>query len=287
MGVVVKTREFADGFAGLVESYDQSLLAVESHGRGRPMLFLHGWTMTKAFWQKQAAGLADRFQVVTMDLRAHGDSGKSLNGHTLPAYARDVAAVVQALELKNFLLAGWSLAGPLVLEYYKQFQGDGVAALALVEMTPAPMSPGDWNHHRLKGYNFQSMHEVFLYMEADRMGYASNFINTMFKSGRTSSREHAWMLNEDLKTPTPQAVAIYSDYLARDYTGVLPEVKAPALVLNGESEFLCFGEKQGAWVAGQMPDAKLVMFGESGHMPFWEEPEKFNAELAGLFDRAS
>ena len=65
----------------LVNSSDGGLIYVEIRGTGRPVLLVHGWTMSSAFWVRQKEGLAGDFKVVTMDLRAHGNSSKSLQGH--------------------------------------------------------------------------------------------------------------------------------------------------------------------------------------------------------------
>ena len=56
---------------GWVRTTDNVRLWVEVRGTGRPVILVHGWTMSSLFWRRQAA-LADRFQVVTVDLRGHG-----------------------------------------------------------------------------------------------------------------------------------------------------------------------------------------------------------------------
>lgn len=124
--------------AGLVTALDGCRIYVETVGSGTPILLVHGWTMSGVFWRHQMAGLRDRFQVVTMDLRAHGNSSKTMEGHTIEGYATDVRAVITALNLERVVLAGWSLAGPVVLAYWRKFGGDRLSAMVLVEMTPFP-----------------------------------------------------------------------------------------------------------------------------------------------------
>jgi non-heme chloroperoxidase len=58
-------------------------------------------------------------------------------------------------------------------------------------------------------------------------------------------------------------------------------VTVPALLLYGERSRLFHGDL-GEWLQGQIPDSKLVTFGQSGHCPFWEEPDKFNREVANF-----
>jgi pimeloyl-ACP methyl ester carboxylesterase len=55
----------------------------------------------------------------------------------------------------------------------------------------------------------------------------------------------------------------------------------PALVLSGRHSRI-FPWQSSAYLAERRPDARLVMFEESGHCPFYEEPEKFNAAVAAF-----
>ena len=266
----------------LVEASDGGLIYVEVRGTGRPVLLVHGWTMSSAFWVRQKEGLACEFKVVTMDLRAHGNSSKTLQGHTMPRYAGDVRSVIDYLNLKGVVLVGWSLGGPVVLEYWKTYGADRVSALALVEMTPCPMSAQGWNTHTLKGHNFDALNEALISLQEDRRAYGTRFVDMMFKNGEASREERAWMVKEHLKTPTPAAIAAYSDYVMRDYTGVLGTITVPVLIVMGDSEHMAFGPRTGQYLADAIPKSRLAVFENSGHLPFYEEAESFNEALADL-----
>src|SRR5690606_33422382 len=98
-----------------LQSFDGAELAVHRFGAGRPVLLLHGlFSSAEMNWVRfgHAAALAAAgFEAIMPDLRAHGQSGKP---HDSAAYlqgvlARDVRAVVEALALNDFDLAGFSL----------------------------------------------------------------------------------------------------------------------------------------------------------------------------------
>jgi len=271
---------------GWVVSHNGARIYVETAGNGSPnlppILLVHGWTMSGRFWRHQMGGLSDRFRVVTMDLRGHGNSSKILEGHTMAAYSMDVQAVITALNLKKVVLAGWSLGGPVVLEYWRRFGEERLSALALVEMTPFPFSPEKWNTHALNGYKVDGMNASFLALRAERDAFGERFINSMFKKGTAPAEEMAWMLPEYLKTPTSVAMAAYSDYVMGDYTGVLKRVSVPSRAIYGDSKYLCFGPETGRYVADRIPHCRLEILNRSGHMPFYEQPEEFNGILADL-----
>ena len=264
---------------GWVRTTDNTRLWVEVRGTGRPVLLVHGWTMSSLFWRRQAA-LAERFQAVTLDLGGHGRSENPLRGHTIPRYATDVREVITGLGLKSIMLMGWSLGGSVVLDYWRQYGADRVAALGLVETGPAPTSSAPWNTHKCRGNNLAAMREDLQTMGADRKGFADRFVNAMFLSGVAPEHALKWMQAEQLKTPANTAAAIYEDYIPRDYTSVLPTITCPALVVYGRSLHMCFGPSTGRYVAGSIPDSRFEILDKSGHLPFYEQPEAFNEIVA-------
>ena len=264
---------------GILETHDGAHLYIEKAGAGHAILLVHGWTMSGRFWSRQIEPLARQFNVVTVDLRGHGNSSKVLHGHTLVQYAQDLRVVVDSLRLQDVTLVGWSLAGPVLLEYWHRYGGEGVSALCLVEMTPFPFAPEKWNTHRLANYHFKGMNETVRNLQTDRIAFGRQFIDSMFLSGKAPEKEMQWMLPEHLATPTPIAMAIYSDYLMRDYSQSLHRISVPVLVVNGNSTHICFGPDAGRHVADALPNGRLEIFNGSGHMPFYEEPERFNAVL--------
>jgi len=235
--------------------------------------------MSGRFWVRQIEPLARQFKVVTVDLRGHGHSSKVLHGHTLVQYAQDLRLVADALHLQPVTLVGWSMAGPVLLEYWSRYGVEGVEALCLVEMTPFPFAPGKWNTHRLANYQLRGMNETVRNLEADRVAFGRQFIDNMFLNGQATEKDMQWMLPEHLSTPTPIAAAIYSDYLMRDYSSSLRGLTVPVLVANGHSPYICFGTDTGRYVAERVSKGRLEIFSKSGHMPFYEEPERFNAVL--------
>lgn len=272
---------------GVVEATDGALIYYRMTGSGPPILFVHGWMMSGRFWKRQVEGLSDDFTVVTMDLRAHGNSSKVLHGHTIPRYARDVRAVIESLRLEEVTLVGWSLGGPVVLDYWSRFGADRLRALALVDTTPFPFSSGEWNAHRLKGHNYDQMNAAIVGLIGDEETFARRFIDNMFKSGKAPAEDVGWMLAESLKTPAVAAAAIYSDFVMRDYTTVLGTITVPTVVFAGDSNIFERGIEQGRWVADQIPGATFVASRGGGHLLFYEEPERFNTALANSLLRST
>jgi haloacetate dehalogenase len=96
-----------EGFASLSVVRDGVPLHVRRGGQGAPLLLLHGHPQSQAMWHRVAPRLAQRFEVVLMDLRGYGDSGRPAAGDRSTAYskremARDALAVMQQLGHERF-----------------------------------------------------------------------------------------------------------------------------------------------------------------------------------------
>jgi pimeloyl-ACP methyl ester carboxylesterase len=106
-------------------------LLVERAGSGRPILFIHGATLDHRMWRAQVAELADRFEVITYDLRGFGTSAAPVPPFK---HCEDAAALIEHLGLSNVVVVGHSIGGLYALELALS-RPDLVGALALVCMS--------------------------------------------------------------------------------------------------------------------------------------------------------
>lgn len=268
--------------ANYLEMQDGAKIYYEDHGEGQPILLVHGWLCSSRFWQKNIPELAKRFRVVAVDLRGHGNSSKILSGHTVRQYGHDLRQVIEHLGLENTLLAGWSLAGAVVLSYYQQYSRDSrLKALGLIDSCPFPFSAAEWNNHALRDYNFDRMHMTFALYTADPRKFVSDFRDRIFGQ-KLPAAETDWVIGEMMKTPPWIAEAIYSDFLMSDLAKTLPMVQVPVVVFAGNSGVFPNGIAMGKTLAGRAVNGTFVPFEDAGHMLFYEQPEKFNAALAAF-----
>ena len=122
---------------------DHVRLYYEVRGKGRPVVLVHGLTANRRHFRKQTPELSGEFQVVTLDLRGHGDSEAPEHGLTLPRLARDLRELMEYLELKDLSVVGWSLGAHVIFEYVKQYSCRGIAKVAVIDMMDYGMMKGD------------------------------------------------------------------------------------------------------------------------------------------------
>lgn len=103
----------------------------------QPLLLIHGKCDNAHSWKWIAAALDDRFHIIAPDLRGHGDSDWA-ESYTLPDYVRDLAGIVESLDLRNVALVGHSLGGHIALRYAATWP-ERAASLCAIEGIELPI----------------------------------------------------------------------------------------------------------------------------------------------------
>lgn len=262
---------------GTCKMSDGAYIYYEIEGEGRPIVLIHGWGCSGRFYQKNVEGLKDKYQVITLDMRGHGRSSKMLDGYTIDRMAQDIHEAAEQLDLKGMVLMGWSMGGPTMLSYWKQFGTDNgrLAALGLIDMTSHPFDEGAWNSHSLRNYNYEGFNAFANNLLNNTDKFIHAFACNIFQD-RKIPKGLEWMEDEMKKLPPYIGVALYCSYCYNDYTDVLPTITVPTLVVSSNSGIFPDSLDQGKWIASKIPKGKFVPFEKGGHLLFWLEADKFN-----------
>jgi non-heme chloroperoxidase len=257
-----------------LELTDGVPLYYAEQGRGPAVVLLHGWTMNSTFWAANVPALAARHRVVTVDLRGHGESGKTPDGHDLAQYARDVRALLDHLGLDDVALVGWSMGADVILSYVDQYGCDRLRAAVLVDQSPRFLDADGWEFPLLGGYSPVDLAVFAQGFRHDRPSVVKPFIAACFADTPADDVVDA-AYAQTTKTPTDAALALWMNMAHADLRPVLPRVRVPVLLIYGERSRVFPGDLAG-WLVAHLPDARAVPFPNSGHVPFAEEPERFN-----------
>jgi pimeloyl-ACP methyl ester esterase len=250
--------------AGVSLRYDRT-------GAGPVVLLIHAWTCNRTFWERQVQALRDRFTVVTVDLRGHGESSPPRTGYSVGTMAGDLEHLVRALAAPRLAIVGWSMGGVVGMELARRL-GDRVTALALVCTTPGGLS--DPSNSRAQP---ERAAEIRTAINDDFRTFVRSFTTGFFKDGERAPL-HSWAVTQTQKTPAHAAAATFDALLEADMRPHLAAIKTPTLVLHGRHDAL-LPLAEGEALAKGLANARLVVFEESAHVPFLEEPEAFNAVL--------
>ena len=121
-----------------VETRDGQQLFYRDIGTGKPVVFVHGWTLSSAIWRDQLGWLADHgLRAVAYDRRGHGQSTKPTSGYDYDTLSGDLAAVLDRLDLSDVTLVGHSMGSGEVVRYLARHGTTRIARVLLV----APTTP--------------------------------------------------------------------------------------------------------------------------------------------------
>jgi len=255
-------------------THDGVSLRYDRAGHGPAVLFIHGWTANRTYWERQVHGLRDGHTVVTVDLRGHGESSRPRTGYTIGAMTADLEHLVRTLATPRIALVGWSMGGLIAQELALRL-GERVRALVLVATTAGGFS--DVRNPRAQPERAAAMKTE---MAADFRAFVRGFAPQLFKAGGESPLL-AWAVTQMQKMSPQVALASFEAFLAADLRKQVARLPRPTAVLHGRHDAL-LPVADAEDLARRIPGSTLTVFEESGHAPFLEEPDAFNQTLAKL-----
>jgi non-heme chloroperoxidase len=123
-----------------VRTGDGAEIFYKDWGEGQPIVLSHGWPLSSDSWEAQMLFLASKgFRVIAHDRRGHGRSTQTWHGNEMDTYADDLAAVIEALDLRDAMLVGFSTGGGEVARYIGRHGTGRVAKAALISAVPPLM----------------------------------------------------------------------------------------------------------------------------------------------------
>ena len=118
---------------GTIATEDGTQIFYKDWGAGEPVVFSHGWPLNADAWDDQMMFVASNGRrAVAHDRRGHGRSSQTWDGNDMDTYADDLAAVIEALDLKDITLVGHSTGGGEITRYIGRHGNERVAKAVLV-----------------------------------------------------------------------------------------------------------------------------------------------------------
>lgn len=235
----------------------------------RVVVFVHGWSCDRSYWDQQVPFFAENYRVVAIDLPGHGESTYNREEWTMEAYGEDVAAIVAGLDMKKVVLVGHSMGGSVILCAAKEL-GDRVVALVGVD-------------------TFQDFESVFPEEEFNAFfkPFQENFIETTKSFVRSMFPPTADSLlveriaNDMSAAPKEVALGEMRGLLSSDPIPVLKQLNVPIYGINSDMYPVNVeaGEKY-------VPLFEIQFMKGRGHFLHMEDPETFNRMLEKILKEA-
>ena len=121
----------------MMNASDGAQIYFKDWGVGPAVVLSHGWPLSSDSWEAQMLLLASNgYRCIAHDRRGHGRSTQTWHGNDMDTYADDLAALIDALDLRGATLAGFSTGGGEVARYIGRHGTGRVAKVALVSAVP-------------------------------------------------------------------------------------------------------------------------------------------------------
>jgi non-heme chloroperoxidase len=273
------------GEAGHVTTSDGVRLCYLEAGAGKPILMIPGWSQTAEQFRHQIDGLSDRYRVIALDMRGHGESDKPEFGYRISRLAKDVRDTIEALALDEVNILGHSMGCSVIWSYYDLYGPDRLAKLLLVDQMPMIAANPAWSDEEriASGAIFtpQSLYETINALAGpDGVETTRSFIGAMVTSSIPEGVKE-WIIERNLRMPRQHAATLLYNHSTQDWRDLIPRLGLPTLVVGGRVSTVPWRSQE--WIAAQVQGARLEIFEEEeggNHFMFIEGHEKFNAIVA-------
>jgi non-heme chloroperoxidase len=222
----------------MITTKDKTQIYYKDWGSGQPIVFSHGWPLSSDAFEDQMYFLASQgYRCIAHDRRGHGRSSQPWQGNDMDTYADDLAALVEALDLKQAVHVGHSTGGGEVTRYVGRHGTKRVAKVVLIGAVPPLMLKTDANPGGLPIEAFDQIRSAVL---ADRSQLFKDLTLPFYgynRPGAKSSegvRQSFWL--QGMMAGFPAAYFCIKAFSETDLTQDLKKIDVPVLVLHGDDD---------------------------------------------------
>jgi len=294
-----------------IEIRENIFLHIRDWGQGNPIVFIPGWPFGHEMFEYQFTQLAHHgYRCIGISMRGFGKSSKPWGEYSYDIFADDLQSVLRSLDLTSVTLVGFSMGGAVALRYMARHNGDRIANLVLCgaaapSFTTRPGFPF--------GTEPGAVDSLIKLCYSDRAKLNADFGKQFFKdyTGITPQLLD-WFQTLGMEASPHATGACLAILRDSDLREDIHSVKVPTILFHGFHDQICpfklseimtlptevMPTGEVAMAAGAetisaraepaasgIKGAKLIRFENSGHALFYEEREKFNAELIKFIEK--
>ncbi len=245
-------------------------------GTGPPLVLLHPFPVHHEFWLPAAQALTSRYQLILPDLRGHGESSAGEGPATMEKQAADVARILDHAELGRVPLAGVSIGGYVLFEFWRRYRGR-VAAVVLCNTKAPPDSP------EAKAGRWQAAADVL------KRGTEPFFESMVPKlMGQTTRQSRPDLVDGAMRMMRKMSagnVAQVQRGMAErpDSVPDLKTINVPTLIVTGDEDIVT-GPAEAELMRQNIAGSELKIIPHAGHYSPWEQPAEVGKLLRRFFD---
>jgi non-heme chloroperoxidase len=264
-----------------ITTRDGAHIYYKDWGQGQPVVFSHGWPLSADAWDIQMFFLGMQgYRVIAHDRRGHGRSSQTWNGNDMDTYADDLAALTEALDLRDAIHVGHSTGGGEVVRYIGRHGTKRVARAVLIGAVPPLMLKTSANPGGLPMKVFDDIRTGVL---ADRSQFFKDLTLPFYGFNRpgakiSESRRDAFWL-QGMMCGIKPAYDCIKAFSETDFTEDLKKISVPTLILHGDDDQIVPIANSAQRSVKLIQNAKLKVYPGGSHAIAETMHDQVNADL--------
>lgn len=256
-------------------------IAYSDYGKGKPVILLHGWPLSREMWEYQLDALVNAgLRVIKYDRRGFGKSSKPWDGYDYDSLTEDLRTIIEQLDLNDVTLIGFSMGGGEVARYFGRYGSDRIAkAVFISSVTPYLAKSGD----NPDGVDESVFAEMLEQIEKDRVGFLDDFgkkffgVNMISHPVSTPLLEYYRMLGSMASgRSTKQCVLSFAH---TDFREDVKRIDVPVLIIHGDADKTVPIEASSDRLAKMIPGSQYLVYDGAPHGLFYTNRERLNEDL--------
>lgn len=242
-------------------------------GKGTPMILIPGLTFSGEIFLNQIEYFSQLYRVIAIDPRGQGLSTKTLHGNNYKVHGQDISKLIEALNLKDIVLVGWSTGNLDLWSYISQFGTKKLKAIITIDMSPKPMSndPKVWTEGTIDEL-CEIATELLITPEGTREFFKQYATDIMIQH-KMEDNEINYLMDMSAKTPYYICHELFCNAIMCNYYDVVKKISEssfPALMFIAEH----WSAIAKTFMEDNFPNIENCVMG--GHLMFYEYNEKWN-----------
>ena len=258
-------------------SKSKTSMAYDDYGQGFPVLFIHGHPFNRTMWTPQVQSLRWKYRTIVPDLRGYGESAPlPTDAYTQEMYAVDLVALLDELEVKQACVVGLSMGGQIAMEFARAFPKRTAALVLAATFAESETPEGIVERNRAaERIETEGIVPIGTEMIPRLIGRKT------IKNNPAIALQVFTMICST--NPSGAAAAVRGRAMRQDYKPSLQRFSKPAMLVVGTDDSFT-PVVNGKNLQASMPDCRLEVFQNIGHMPNLEDEDRFNQCLHSFLD---